>query len=160
MLINGMISNLGAGFDASIQSTGKIRKNQIGYSLINLALLPLVFVLYKLGFPPYVNVICMALLSIITLVFQIGIMMDLTKFSLKTYINTTIKPSFLSTILSVLPLLLIKVTLPDSIIITVLYITISFGWTLVSIYVAGLDINEKEIISNKIKLIFNRFQYE
>ena len=156
MLINGMISNLGAGFDASIQSTGKIRKNQIGYSLINLALLPIVFVLYKLGFPPYVNVICMALLSIVTLVFQIGIMKDLTKFSVKTYIRTTIEPSFLSTILTLLPLLLIKLILPDSTLMTILYITISFGWSVLSIYFAGLDVNEKGIISNKIKLIFKR----
>ena len=157
MLINGMISNLGAGFDASIQSTGKIRKNQIGYSLINLSLLPIVFVLYKLGFPPYVNVMCMVLLSIITLIFQIGIMTDLTKFSVKTYIHITIKPTVLSTIFAVLPLFIIKMFLPDSILITVLYVILSFAWTLLSIYIAGLDVNEKRIIHDKVKLILRRF---
>ena len=47
MLVNGMISNLGAGFDACIQATGNIRKNQIGYSIINLTTLPLIYILYS-----------------------------------------------------------------------------------------------------------------
>lgn len=71
MLINGMVSNLGAGFDAIIQATGKVRKNQIGYSIINLALLPIIYVLYKIGLPPYVNVIVMVFLTLFTLLFQI-----------------------------------------------------------------------------------------
>ena len=37
MIINGLISMLGSGFDAVIQATGKIRKTQIWYSIITLS---------------------------------------------------------------------------------------------------------------------------
>lgn len=92
LIINAMISNLGAGFDASIQATGKIRANQIGFTIINLLILPIIFILYKVGFPAYLNVIVMIFLSIITLIFQIYIMSRLTTFNLNTYMLVTLKP--------------------------------------------------------------------
>lgn len=79
MLIGGMITNLSAGFDASIQATGKVKKNQIGYSLINFSLIPLMFIFYRLGMPPYTNVIIMVGLALLTLVFQCWIMSELLR---------------------------------------------------------------------------------
>lgn len=146
LLVSGMISNLGAGFDASIQATGKIRKNQIGYSIINLSIFPLVFVLYKIGLPVYVNVICMVFLSIATLVFQVHIMTELTLFSINYYIKQTIVPSFLSTLVAFLPLCLVRLVWPYSPVATILFLVISIIWTCVAIVMTGLARGEKQLL--------------
>ena len=158
MLISGMISNLGAGFDASIQATGKIRKNQIGYSIINLSILPIVYFLYCLKFPPYINVICMMFIAIATLIFQIYIMTELTTFAIKDYLEFTLYPSIKSTILATIPLILIRYIIPDTIWATLLFIIIAIIWTCISIYIYGITPNEKCIISNYVINIINRLK--
>lgn len=154
MLINGMISNLGAGFDASIQATGKIRKNQIGYSLINLSLLPFVYIMYKIGFPPYVNVVFMSLITIVVLLFQIHIMTELTSFNIKKYINITIKPALMSTALAVIPILFISNYFNKISYTNIILIFITFVWTCFSIYLCGITKEEKQIITRIIKKRF------
>ncbi len=154
MIISGMIANLGAGFDASIQATGDIKKNQIGYSIINLSLLPLIVVLYKLGFPPYVNVIVMAILSLVTLLFQIGIMKNITNFSISIYMVKTIKPSLLSILLSLIVLIPLNYIFPHRFITTFIYISIAILWTIISIYLLGLNAEERRIIKMLLNKIF------
>lgn len=146
MLINGMIANLSAGFDATIQATGKVKKNQIGYSLINLALLPIIFFLYKIGLPPYVNVIVMIGLTIITLIFQCWIMTSLSSFNIKMYINKTIIPSLFSLVLSWLPLHYIAKLFDNSSLQTLINLVIAVLWTCISIYIAGTTKPEKQKI--------------
>lgn len=153
MIINGMVSNLGAGFDACIQATGQIRKNQIGYSLINLSLLPIIFILYKVGLPPYANVICMVVLTFVVLVFQIHIMKELTSFNVSRYIKMTILPSLTSTLVAVIPLLILKSIWSESNVETIVFFLISIFWTCFSIGLLGLRKEEKRKI---LKLILKR----
>lgn len=151
MLINGMISNLGAGFDASIQATGQVRKNQIGYSLIGLLLLPIIFILYKFGFPPFTNVIVMVLLTIATLVFQIYIMKELTNFSLSEYIKQTLIPSLTSTVVVILMLFPIRYFCPHTAVGTFLFLAVSILLTALTIFVFGMKKHEQIIIKNFIR---------
>ena len=156
MIINGLITSLGSGFDASIQSTGKVKKNQIGYSIINLSLLPLIFILYRLEFPPYINVITMVFLSIISLIFQTYIMTELTSFNLIIYFRTTIIPCLKTTIISFIPLYTLNKIIGDSLIETLSFILISIIWTTFSIYLGGTKEFEKNFIKN---IIFSKKRY-
>ena len=151
LLINGMVSNLGAGFDASIQATGKIRKNQIGLSIIHLSLLPIIYILYRLGLPPYINVMCMVVLTAIALVFQITIMKELTSFNLRFYLKNTILPSVLSTVTAVIPLILLKHLIVYIDLHTIIFVVISLIWTCFSVYLCGLTKTEKNNITTFIK---------
>ena len=153
MLINGMIANLGAGFDASIQATGKIRNFEIGYSIINLSLLPLIYILYLFGLPPYVNVISMIFLTAATVCFQMYTMVKLTHFNIKEYISSTIIPIIKTTIVSVLPLLLVSLKWEycNTIVMTLFFLVISVIWTIISIVLMGLSRAEKHILFGFLK---------
>lgn len=154
MLAGGLVSNLGAGFDASIQATGKIRKNQIGYCLINLSLLPIMYIMYKMGFPAYVNVVVMVLLSIITVIFQCHIMATISSFSLKEYFRLTIMPSLKVVIGSAPALYVFHFFIPQGNIATMLFMTGGVVWTLTAVYLWGTNEEEKNIIKKLfIKLI-------
>jgi len=155
MLINGMVSNLGAGFDATIQATGKIRKNQIGYSLIGLSLLPIIFVLYKLGFPPYINVIVMVFLTFLTLVFQFYILKELTSFEISEYLKQTISPCLSSTMTICLVLSLMKLIIPhDSVLSSLLFLVFCVLLTVTTIYYLGLNCREKSLVVDWVSSIF------
>lgn len=150
-LINGLVWTLSAGFDSCIQASGDIKKNQIGYSIINLAVLPFSYVLYKFGCPPYANLIIMMVLTVITLFFQCYIMRMVSAFDFKTYILSVIIPALKSSVLIFLPLIVF-----DNFVYTGLFLSllVCFIWTILWIYVLGLTANEKALIhSYVVKLL-------
>lgn len=154
MLINGFVMALGSGFDPCIQSTGKIRKNELGYGLINLLLLPIMFVLYRMGYPPYVNVIIMPFLALFTRLFQIYILSEQTKFSFATYFSISIMPVLLTLIFSIFPIWGLRSLFSNSVLHTILFFCLAVLWTIISIWLVGVKNNEKQMILNFIKTKF------
>ena len=146
LLINGMISNLGGGFDASIQATGKIRKNQVGYSFINIMILPVMYVLYKFGAPPYINVVVMIGSTVATLVFQIYIMKSLTNFELKIYAAKTLWPAIKVIVLILIPMLALRQVYDNSIVEMFVFGGIIFAATVLAVFFAGLSTYERSSI--------------
>ncbi len=157
MLINGFVLVLGSGFDPCIQSTGEIRNNEIGYGLINLALLPIIYILYKLGCPPYINVIIAPVLSLATRLFQIYIMNKQTDFQFSIYFKTSIIPSFATLIVAAVPLFGLRLVCGGhSIMQTLVFIIVGVVWTTISIYLIGINKNERRMLLSIIKIKFNK----
>lgn len=154
LLVNGLVTCLNSGFDALIQASGKIRKNQIGYSLINISLIPIIYVLYKLGSPCYVNVLVMIVLSVSTILFQCYIMKGISKFQIGAYFKATILPSSLTALLASIALFLM-IKHPTIDFYTLLSNTLlSFVWVMVCVCIIGLDSSERaqiyKILTEKI----------
>lgn len=154
LLANGLVACLNSGFDALIQASGKIRKNQIGYSLINISLIPIIYVLYKLGCPCYVNVLVMIALSAATILFQCYIMKGISKFQIRAYLQATILPSVLTAILAGIALLLMVKHPTIDVYSLLLNTVLSFMWVMICVSVIGLDGIERaqirRILTNKL----------
>lgn len=151
MLVNGLVAILGSGFDPCIQATGKIRENEIGYGLINLALLPIIFILYYLGFPPYINVIVLPFLTLVTRAFQIYIMRKNVGFSFHSYWKVSLAPCLKTAIIIAIPLALIRLFMGHTIVETLIVIALSLIITLIGIWLFGLKYNEKNSILRYLK---------
>lgn len=151
MLINGFVMVLGSGFDPCIQSTGNIRNNEIGYGLINLALLPIIYVLYKLGFPPYVNVVVAPILSLATRSFQILILKKQTDFQFTKYFNNSIIPSFVTLIVAIIPLYCIRIVIGHSLLHTLFFVMIALVWTSLAVWMVGIKKKERSMLLSFIK---------
>lgn len=147
-LINGMLTNLSAGFDATIQASGEVKTNQIGYSIINLSLIPIIFILYKFGLPPYINVVVMIVLTIVTLIFQCWIMTRVSVFVIKDYICTTIIPAVTTTLFACIPSVVFPIVLDTSIKSTIIAFSSSFIWATIVCYFIGTSQREKQIVIN------------
>lgn len=156
MLLEGLVLSLASGFDASIQATGKIKKNQVGYSLINLSLLPIIYILYKIGFPPYANVITMVFLAIGTLVFQIGIMKDVSSFQTSDYWKETLWPCLKVVLVTLLPLLFVRFVAPSYMWFKIVLLCLSIIWTFIAVFGFGLLINERQICMNLVYKIIRK----
>ncbi|MHC1779097.1 MAG: lipopolysaccharide biosynthesis protein [Bacteroidales bacterium] len=153
LLVNTYVSILGAGFNACIQSTGKIKKNEIGYGIINLMLIPIIFIFYKFGFPPYINVIVLPFFTLATLVFQIGIMTELTHFNIKHYTKETLWPSLKTAFVAFFPLSLIRFAFGHSIQDVVTFLLIAIVWVILTIYFIGVKKHERIAIHSFVKNI-------
>lgn len=155
MLLNGLITCLGSGFDSTIQATGKIKSYQIGFSIIYIMTLPLSVILYSYGCSPYIIIIANIILSICQLAWQIRMLIKLTKFNVYGYFTNTIRP-VLKVSLFILPLLGLSYIYSPSIlgilsigIITTIYI-------LFVIYCFGLERHEKTLITEIIHKIIKK----
>jgi len=146
MLINAMVGILFSGFDPCIQSTGKIKENEIGYGMITIAILPIMFILYKLGMPPYINVIVVPFLTIGTRLFQIYILKKETKFDLYIFFFKSIVPSLLTLVVAFVPLYGFKMIWFHGKMATILFVVIGALWAAVSIFLVGLTSSEKQNI--------------
>ena len=152
LLISGMVSNLNSGFDASIQASGNIKKNQIGYTIINLSIIPIVYILYRIGLPVYANVIVGLVLTLVTLFFQAYIMKELTDFTYLDYWRKTVLPSMVTTIVAFLPMLIIKFLLDNqNQSLVIWFMAVSFVWSCLSVLLVGLSKNERFQIIHYIK---------
>lgn len=143
LIINGMLSNFGSGFEASIQATGKIRKVQIGYTIINLSIIPIVYVLYKIGLPAYMNVVVGLILTIFTIIFEATIMREQTDFDYGNYMHKTMLPSLYATILSFIPMIGLHILFGEKGGI-ILFIILSALWTSCVVAFVGIDKRERE----------------
>ena len=150
MLINGIVTSLGNGFDAVIQASGKIRFNQIGYSFINILLLPFMCIAYMLNYPVYANVIIMIILSFISLLFQLYVMTRVSLFSIYEYIKKTVIPC-IKTCIGVIPLFYIRILFGHDINDVLCLTALSILWILLIIYSIGLDNSERYFLCTNIK---------
>lgn len=158
MIVNGLLWCLANGFDAAIQASGKIRKNQIIYSVFTLLALPLSVILFHFGYPPYLLMVMNILMYVIIFICQCFIMREISAFDFRSYWASTIYP-FVKTTMIILPYgilhyLLLKENL------SVLFATlVSFSYTCFTVYYFGLSVEEKavalSIINNR---IFNNKQ--
>lgn len=156
LVINGLIGCLHSGFDSIIQASGKIRFNQIGYFIINISLLPIIYILYKLGLPCYFNVVVMMILSLLTLTFQCYILKRISSFKSSNYWTFVIFPCVKVLIFSLLTLCLCIYNPTGSIMSLFFNTFISVVWVIMCIVFLGLDFKEKlqikKIIINKLKI--------
>jgi len=100
LILNGLIGITTSGFDAAVQATGKIRKMHIWYSIILLSSLPISYLLFKLHYPPYIITVLYMSSSIIYRFVQVKILTQVSEFNTSKYINHTIIPTLLVSIVT------------------------------------------------------------
>jgi len=157
-IIHGLISCLESGFDAAIDATGKIRRTKITFSVIFLSILPLLYFLYKSGFPPYTVTILFITGEIIFILFQINILKSITEFNLSEYFLKTLMPVFLVVIL-LLPQYFIRMLGGESFFSLIFISFLSIIITTLTIFIIGLDNWERNIIKKEItKILYQRIR--
>ena len=157
-IIHGLISCLESGFDATIDATGRIRRTKLFFSFLFLSTLPVIYLLYKWGLPPYTITIIFIAAEIIFLLFQTRILASLTEFTFSKYFSITLSPVFFVSLL-ITPQFVLRRFFDEGLISLFLVSLFSILTTIVIIYFVGLDKKERNIvISNVTRLpVFKNF---
>ncbi len=151
LLITLFISVLGSGFDSCIQSTGKIRNNEVVYSIICLSQLPIMYVAYKLGAEPYFNAILLCGATLIQKAYQIHLLGKIASFDVYAYLKESVIPVLITFAATLPPILLVKHIFSFTTIGLIVFMILYEVWIVSAIYLFGLKKGEKIQIMSFLK---------
>ena len=145
------MNNFNAPLSNVVYATGQMRNYELTFSIINLLIIPISFVVLKMGAPAEAVFI---VYFIMTIFVQLGcflVLKEIVTLSLRQYCKKLLAPLFMVAALSVLILYVIHIILPHNIVgIGIEYICVVFI-SGVLFYLISLDAAEKNIVSSIIK---------
>lgn len=154
-LLSGMIAVFGSGLDTMLQAIGKLKFNQISYTITKLLVLPVAFFLYRAGYPAYTGPLADLFFTLITVYFQIWALCRVSKFTIKEYWTETLLPSARVAI-PVFPIICLRTLFKQNILSVIVLTIIIVFWCLMCVYLFGLNVIERK----KIKGYFvDKFSY-
>ncbi len=149
VIVNSIVISLGGGLSSLVQATGKIKWFQIILSTTSLLSLPLAYILFKSGFPPYTIIFTFIFTGLINVVVRQILLKKIIGFNVKYFIKITYLKVFY-VIISVLPLFYISSLFDIGLMRFILSTFISTVVIVVVIYFAGLDKIEKKIFKDAV----------
>ena len=151
VIIINFMNNFNAPLSNVVYATGQMRNYELTFSIINLLIIPISFVVLKMGAPAEAVFI---VYFIMTIFVQLGcflVLKEIVTLSLRQYCKKLLAPLFMVAALSVLILYVIHVILPHNIVgVGIEYICVVFI-SGVLFYLISLDAAEKNIVSSIIK---------
>lgn len=142
----------------TINASGKIKKYSIWSSFCYILQLPLIYLCFHLGLPPYsmyiVAIVCGNLFVYIGLFYVVN---QLYQLSLYIYIKNVQIPLFITTVVATIPIYSIKYLISiHSILTLVIYFGISILIFLILFYLLACNKIEKELIKNLKQTLCNK----
>ena len=155
MIILGLFDVLRSSIPSVIQATGKIKIFQIAISGTILLSLPIAFIFFYLGFPPYYILVVYIILSVLATIITIILLKKQVNFNIGFLLKKSYLPVFFVTI-SMFPLILILNIMDMGV---TRFLVISFSsvsWASFIIFFIGLEKKERQGVISNIKLFKNK----
>jgi len=156
MIIAALIGTASAGIAATVQATGKIKYFQIILSTISLLSLPVAYILYHFGFPPYSILVVYIVTALLNLMTQLVLLKVVINFDIKTYVKTAYL-KIIYVVLLVLPLFLLKDLLPEGFLRFALMLTLAISWNAAAVYLVGIEPSERAFLRSALQNVRIRF---
>lgn len=157
IIITTMIDAISNSIMTSVEATGNIKKYQMIVGGILLMIVPIAYVVLRLGFPPESVFIVHITVAIIAFCFRLFLGSKIVGFSKFAYIRKVLLPISLVTITaSVLPILL-WYNLPNTFFRLLLVGSISVFCVAGTIWLFGVDGSEKKLVNDKLEGIKSKF---
>lgn len=148
---------LSSPLSTAIGATGKVQKYQLFVSMIILLSLPLIYISFRLESNPIIAFLINLIISITALLYRLLYVRKYVPYSFRDYCNQVILPCLKITLLSIPVPLMLKYYFCKSTISTVIILASSILISMITIYIVGLNKNERlYIINNIIRLLRKR----
>jgi len=149
MLVNALIATMSAGIPAAVHATGKIKYFQIVLGSLMILSLPIAYLGFKIGFPPYTILLVFTFTAVVTFIVQNIMLKRIINFNIEMYL----KKSFLKMIFvmfAVLPFFFIRNFFEPGLLRFISISSLAVIGLLTAIYYLGVERKEKEILSTYI----------
>ncbi len=150
VVVNSIISSLGSGLPALIQASGKIKWFQVILSFLSLLSIPIGYFLFLIGQPPHTIFFSFIVTSIINIVLWQVLLKKIINFDVKSFLKTSYL-RVLYVILLIMPLFVFNTWFNKGRVDVIVVFILSILTVMASIFLVGLDKNEKIILIEKIK---------
>ena len=131
-----------------ISSTGIIKYNQIINSVILIAIFPVSWLLFKLGFPAYTTMLVSLIASILCHIVRVIICMRLTTMTMRNYVYDALLPILKVTLIGITPPVVLFCSMSDGWIRFVSILFVSLVSNVGTIWLLGLTQSERIYIKN------------
>ena len=156
ILIQMLFSSFNPAFTQVTHASGKLKKFQIITSIISLSVLPVSYVILKMGAEAYSVFIVSIVLTIISAFACMFLVKQVFRYSIRDYCFKVLLPALIITILSPIVPILISVLMPQSFIRLCIVIISSVICTCLWSYVILLDYKEKRFVIEKVSHFVKR----
>ena len=147
-LIDALVKSFSEGTNGYVQASGRIKWFQLIYSIILLSNLPIGYIMFLNGFPPYWIIICFILTSILYRFLSLYMMSRLLDFNVRRYIkNAYVRPIYVIIIMIAGSVLYSNLEM-TSMFLHLSGITVMFLVTTTMVFMIGLSKEEKKQINS------------
>ena len=140
----------------AIGATGKVQKYQLYVSLIILLSLPLILISFRLGANPIIAFLINLIISVTALLYRFLYIKRYISYSFHDYFKQVIFPCLKITLISIPVPLILKYYFCESTISTLLILASTIFITMITIYLVGLNKNERLFIRNNIAKVLGK----
>lgn len=144
------VMQLGGTSYTAIMAGGRIKNYSIVITIVGCLVFPLTWISFKLGLPAVSTYMIYTTIYMVLNLIRIYFLRILFRFPVRSYLTKVLIPVFKVIILSIIPVALVYVAMDSSFL---RFITLTLVSTISissSIYLLGLDVNEKKMITSKI----------
>ena len=158
IIISGLIDVFSGPLQTAANATGKIKLYQFSEGTIILFVMPVSYILYKMGCAPeatfYLSIIVSACLQVV----RLYILKNLIHLNMKFFVlNIFLRSLFIGILSALIPLLIRSFFSNEVVRFFVVCITCVVSSSTM-IYLLGLNINEKDFLKDRIVQVYNRFK--
>lgn len=155
VLILSLLNQFSMGLMSSIQATGHIRTYQITVSILILLNIPITYILFSLGVPPYGCVISFILIEFVSFVYRIFMAKKIVGISPKSFVDSVLRPVVLCVLVATCASFLIHMLLQESFLRVALVFIIYIILFSVCVWKLSMDSRERIIFQEFTKKITN-----
>jgi len=157
IIIELLIDSCTGPLKTGVRATGNIKKYSICEFSILILNIPLTYFLFSRGFQPYYAYIVSAFLTLLAVILRLYIGKTIIGFSVSSCLKNVFIPTVRVTIITTISCLLICHLLNKNMLNNIIFIILSFVFSVISIYIGGLSKNEKLMLKNAINgIIFKK----
>lgn len=156
ILINMIVSSLNTPITQVVHATGKMRRYQIGTSLIICSILPIAWLFLKAGGSPVSVYIVSLGVICINQVICMYLLKQIFPYSIRQYMKDAILPCLLVSLVALILPLALHYAIPESFIRLVLVAVVGVGSVIVSSYYLALNASEKEMVVGFVRKILKK----
>ena len=141
----------------AVAATGNIKKYEITMGILMLSILPIAYVVLKMGGSPWSVFVVYLVIVIIGYFVSLYIILPQISLSLKDYIRFSIKRCLLVLVLSLIVPLLLKFLLDENLFLSIVNIILSVICTSIISFEFGLEAAERRAVTYKVKSIVSKY---
>lgn len=159
VLIIGQISTLSSPIANAIYAVGKMKSYQIFVSIITLMVLPISYVLLKMGLPPQTTMYVSIIVSVFAQMERIRQWKKVYDADVRAYVKSIVAPCVSVVVVTFLLTILLKhyvIITHSDILFVFLFVILTLPVNIFAIYFIGLKRSERELINNKLKKLISK----
>jgi len=157
MLVHSLIESLSKTIMAGTHASGKIRKYQFVVGSMQIIILPVAYVVLRIGFSPVAAFLAAIVIDVIALFVRVMMARGIFSLSVREFVVKVILVSLLTTVVAAIPPFLFYYFMAEGLLRFIIVVAVGLLSTAVAVLYIGCSVTERQAILSKVQqLISNR----